>query len=177
MAHDDPKHPRKNPHPVQRYEVIATADAPGPWDSVKGYVSFGVTNVNCVPRDPFSGARNVPNTDFEFEMTKVGPNTWKGYFYRDALQDENYFGLGICHWDATQASPVFAVHGETFTAGALLQKALQTGSQTSYFKKNVYLDSAFRGDGALEFSPASPEYIKNPDAFFPVTVIVKEDKP
>jgi hypothetical protein len=30
MAHGDPKPPKKNPHSVQRYEVIATPDAPGP---------------------------------------------------------------------------------------------------------------------------------------------------
>ncbi len=60
MAHGDPKNPRKNPHPAQRYEVIATADAPGPWDSVQGAAFFDVTNVACVPKGAFTGGRNVP---------------------------------------------------------------------------------------------------------------------
>jgi hypothetical protein len=36
MTHGDPKNPKKNPHPIKRYEVTATTDAPGPWDAVKG---------------------------------------------------------------------------------------------------------------------------------------------
>jgi hypothetical protein len=177
MNHGDPKNPKKNPHPVKRYEVTATSEAPGPWDSVKGKVFFDVINKDCVPRDSFTGGQNVPNTGYDFEMTHVDGKTWKGYFYRDMLLDEDYFGQGICHWDATGVTPVFVIHGETFGASTWLEDALRKGPQTDYFRKSAYEDHSLTGDGALDFSAINPEYIKHPDAFFPITVTVKEVTP
>jgi hypothetical protein len=173
MAHGDPKNPKKNPHPVKRYEVTATVDAPGSWDAVKGYVSFKVANVDCVPQDSFTGARNVPNSNLEFEMTRVDGKTWKGYFYRDLLEDEDYFGLGICHWDVTQASPSFTAHGEDFVPGTGLEN---TKPYTEYFKKGDFTNRS-QTSGGYGTTPDDPEVIQHPDAFFPITVTVKEAMP
>ena len=173
MTHGNPNHPKKNPHPVKRYEVTATADAPGPWDSVKGIVYFDIVNTNCVPRGSFTGGQNVPNIGVEFEMTRVGDKTWKGYFYRDTLQDEDYFGLGICHWDVTQASPVFSAHGENFVPGSGLKS---TNPYTEYFKKIDFLDQSQK-HGGYGTTPNDPEIAKRPDAFFPITATVKEVTP
>ncbi|MBD8899989.1 hypothetical protein [Rhodanobacter sp. DHG33] len=177
MTHGDPTNPKKNPNPVKRYEVTATVDAPGSWDSVKGHIAYEVVNRECVPRGSFTGGQNVPNVGHDFEMTRVDGNTWKGYFYRDALRDEDYFGLGICHWDATGVTPIFTTHGETFGAATWLQDALAKGPQTEYFKKSEFLDKSLSGDGALDFSEKNPEYIKDPGAFFPIIVTVKEVTP
>jgi hypothetical protein len=177
MSHGDPKNPQKNLHPVKRYEVTATADAPGPWDSVRGAVFFDVINKECVPKDSFTGGQNVPNIGYEFEMVHMEGNKWKGYFYRDALQDEDYFGLGVCRWDATGAGPVFTVHGATFTPSRGLEQALQVVSYTEYFKRSAYDDRSFTGMGALEFLETNPEIAKHSDAFFPVKVTIKEIAP
>ena len=179
MAHSDPNHPKKNPHPVQRYEVIATAKAPGqgPWEKVQGYVSFKVTNVDCVPQDSFTGARNVPNVNFYFEMTRSGPETWAGYFYRDALQDEDFFGRGVCKWGTSTVGVEFIAHGTSFTSSDLLETFVHQGPQTGYFKKSEFLNSTKNGEDALDFSSDNPQYIANPDAFFPIAVTVEEAKP
>ena len=177
MSQGDPKNPNRNPHPVKRYEVIARADAPGPWDSVKGVVFFDVVNVDCVPKDSFTGGRNVPNVGYDFEMTRVDGKTWKGYFYRDMLQDANYFGLGVCHWDATGMGPEFSVHGATFTPSRGLEQALQAGSYTEYFKRSAYGDRSFTGVGAQKFLASDPEIAQHSDDFFPITVTVKETTP
>lgn len=177
MTHGDPNHPKKNPHPVKRYEVTATADAPGAWDSVKGYIAYEVSNLECVPRGSFTGGQNVPNIDFDFEMTRVDDKTWKGYFYEDLLQDEDYFGLGACHWSVATIGPKFIVHGESFTSGDALSAFLQKNQATEYFKKSDFTDRSFTGDGSLPYSDKNPAYIKNPEAFFPVTVTVKEVMP
>jgi hypothetical protein len=173
MTHGDPTNPKKNPHPVKRYEVTATADAPGSWDSVKGVVYFDVVNTNCVPRGALTGGQNVPNIGIDFEMTRTGDNTWKGYFYRDALQDEDYFGLGVCHWDVTQASPVFSMHGENFVPGSGLGN---TNPYTEYFKKSDFLDPSQK-DGGYGTTSNDPEITKRPEAFFPITATVKEVTP
>ena len=177
MSHDDPKNPKKNPHPLKRYEVTATADAPGPWDTVKGYISFQVANVQCVPQDSFTGARNIPNTDFDFEMTRVDEKTWKGYFYRDFLQDEDYFGQGVCHWDTSGVGAEFITHGMSFTSTDLLDVFLRKGPQAEYFKKSQYLNHSSTLNSALVSSADTPEVVQHPDAFFPITVTVKEATP
>lgn len=177
MTHGDPKHPKKNLYPVKRYELTATADAPGPWDSVKGYIEYEVSNRECVPRDSFTGGQNVPNVDFGFEMTRVNEKTWKGYFYEDLLQDEDYFGLGVCRWSITTVGPQFIVHGESFTSGDALSVLLRKGRETEYFRKKDFTDQSFTGDGALPYSDKNPKYIDNPAAFFPITVTVKEVTP
>lgn len=177
MTHGDPNHPKKNPHPIKRYEITATADAPGPWDSVKGYIEYEVGNRECVPRGSFTGGQNVPNVDFNFEMTRVNEKTWKGYFYSDFLEDADYFGLGACHWIVGTVAPKFIAHGESFTSGDALSALLQKEQETEYFKKSDFTDRSFTGDGSLPYSDKNPNYIENPDAFFPITITVKEVTP
>jgi hypothetical protein len=177
MTHGDPKNPKKNPHPVKRYEVIATSEAPGPWDSVKGYLSYEVVNPACTPEDKFLGVHAIPqDVGHDIEMTRVDEKTWKGYFYRDFMQDEDYYGLGICHWDATSVGGVFVVHGETFGSGDTLEMLLNKGPQTQYFKKSDFLNRSLT-DGGYGTTATDPEVAKHPDVFFPITVTVKESTP
>lgn len=178
MAHGDPKHPKKNPHPVQRYEIVATADAPGPWDSVHGYVEYKVSNPDCTPKDEFLGVHAMPPIEgIRVEMARTGEKTWKGYFYRDAMLDEDYYGLGKCRWDATSVSANFVAHGESFGTGDVLSVLLKDGPQTGYFRKSQFRDTSFTGDGALDFSTKNPEYVKDSDAFFPIVVSARLANP
>jgi hypothetical protein len=174
---------RDNPNPRQKYEVVVTSAAPGPWDSVQGYVGYTVTNVKCVPQLPLEGAREVPNTGRKFKLTSTdGGKTWIGYFYRYMIQDEDYFGLGVCHWDVESVGPSFYVHGEVFGPGVNLQEMLVPKTYTSYFKKVKYFNKEINGDlQALEWpmgdEESRREVAKDPDAFFPMTITVKKVTP
>lgn len=166
-----------NPHPVKRYEVIATSQAPGPWDSVVGTVFFDVVNKDCVPRQSFTGSQDVPSASIHFEMSRMKGDSWVGYFYRDALVDDDYFELGTCQWDATSVAPTFTIGGERFGAPTWLSDALHEGPQVTYFKKSTYRDPSLVRYGSPAYSPARPEYRRDPDAFFPIDVSVKETAP
>jgi hypothetical protein len=172
------KHPdiKLNPHPVQRYELTATVDAPGPFDSVTGYVSYDVTNLECVPKDAWEGARNVPSSSHTFELTRVDDHTWKGYFYRDLLKDEDYFGLGVCHWEVVNALPVFTVHAEKFSP-ALVFDDLLGGDQTRYFSKTDFFNRSLGGGATLDFSGADENVRADPERYFPISVKVRETEP
>ncbi|MGB3268479.1 MAG: hypothetical protein WBA65_00835 [Rhodanobacter sp.] len=177
MSHGDPDHPEKNPHPVQRYEIIATAQAPGPWDSVKGYLTYEVVNAECTPENKFLGVHVLPReVGLDIEMTRVDGKTWKGYFYRDFLRDDDYYGLGMCHWDPTSVGGVFVVHGGTFGAGDTLTVLMSKGPQTMYFRKADFLARASK-DGGYGTTPEDPEVINHAEAYFPITVAVKEVTP
>ena len=178
MSHGDPSHPERNLHPVRRYEVIVTADAPGPWDSVKGYLEYQVANPECTPEDKFLGVHAKPRiVGQDFEMTLVDAKTWKGYFYRDFMQDEDYYGLGVCHWQPSSVSAVFMAHGEGFDPSAVFEDFLRNGTQKQYFKKSEYFDRSLMGDQAFSTTPDDPEIAQHSDAYFPITVVVKEVTP
>lgn len=177
MNHGDPKNPKKNPHPVKRYEVMATSDAPGPWDSVTGYLNYEVSNPACTPKNEFIGVHLVPQgVEQHFEMTRVDEKTWKGYFYRDLLQDKNYFGLGVCHWEVAGVSPVFARKNETFASARRLDDFLKEGPQAQFFRRSDYWSPAGKSDGALPYLAIRPEVVRQPGEFFQIKVTVTEVK-
>ncbi|QSQ31523.1 hypothetical protein [Xanthomonas translucens] len=167
-----------NPHPVKRYEVIATSHAPGPWDSIKAYIGYDVINAKCVPMIPFIGEQHMPNTGLDVPMARVDDHTWKGYFYRDALQDEDYFKLGVCHWDVTSVGIAAIAKGVRFNWGDMLDSLLHDGQKTIYFfKKNAYGDLSLVPYGAATLVAEDPEVRQQPDAYFTATIAVKEVKP
>jgi hypothetical protein len=166
-----------NRHPVKRYEVIATSHAPGPWDSIKAYIGYDVINTKCVPMIPFIGEQHLPNTGLEVSMARVDEHTWRGYFYRDALQDEDYFKLGVCHWDVTSVGIAAVVKGVRFNWGDMLDSLQRDGGTTRYFKKSAYGDQSLVQYGTLDLDPADPEVLQHPDAYFSATIAVNEVKP
>lgn len=174
MAHSDPHNPAKNPHAVKRYEVIATSHAPGPWDSISGYIHYDVINTKCVPMAPFTGGQDVPGIGIEIPMTAVDDHTWKGYFYRDALLDEDYFNLGVCHWNVTSISANAVSKDIRFGWGGMLDELLRHSPEISYFKKSVYGDKSMSGYPALTLNHTDTEVFQTPDAYFQVTIAVKE---
>jgi len=175
MSHGDPKNPKHNPHPVKRYEVIATADAPGPWDSVKGYLEYKVSNQECTPEDKFLGVHVMPPiVGQDFEMKRIDEKTWKGYFYRDFMQDEDYYGLGDCHWEPASVSAVFLVHDKVFSPGSTFGDFIKNNSQIEYFKKSDFLVGSDKVE-PLSFLEDDSDVISNPDQFFAIEVMIKEN--
>lgn len=171
-----------SPHPTQRYEITVTVDAPEPVTAMSGGVAYEPVNVECVPKLPLEGAREVPNTSRDFKLTSTdGGRTWKGYFFRDMIQNQDYFGLGVCRWDVTSVGAGFTMHGEAFGLSLSLEEMLTPDTYTSYFKKAEYFDNTIDNGIASEWrmanKDAAAEVAKNPDAYFPMTITVKEITP
>jgi len=174
----DPWNPKKSPNPVKRYEVTAeVSDAPGPWDAVTARAFFDIVNRDSVPRSSFTGAQNGPNRGYPIEMKQVGEKIWRGYFYRDFLQDEDYFKLGVCHWDVTGVGAGFIAQRIHFSASRMLDGLLKNGPQTTYFKKKAYGEAKFEEGMAPDYSADDPEVTQHLDEFFSITVTVKEAVP
>jgi hypothetical protein len=92
---------KQNPHPRQRYEVTMTiADAPGPFASVEGGVSYDIANEECLPpMDSFSGAQTTRSREsIPVTYKQVSDNTYVGTIYVDRMLDGDYFGKGVCRW-------------------------------------------------------------------------------
>ncbi|WP_235430566.1 hypothetical protein [Xanthomonas sp. MUS 060] len=155
--------------------MIATSHAPGPWDTFEGaYIHYDVINPKCVPMMRFVGAQHMPNTGLDVPMTQVDDHTWKGYFYRDALLDEDYFKLGVCHWGVTSVSASAIAKGVRFAWSGAFEELLRESQEVYYFKKSAYGDQHLVEYGAQTLVGDDDEVTQHPDAHFPVTIAVKE---
>lgn len=95
---------KRNPHPAA-YEVTLTIDnAPGPFGVVKAAMQYEVLDERCLP--DLGGMAGTKASLLEWvpvELQHVSGNTYRGTVYDDLLVDEDYYGLGVCHWSLVAA--------------------------------------------------------------------------
>ena len=174
-----------NPHPKRAYRLrIKINDAPGPL-KLMGNMSVGYKAENCsyiinhiegAPANPEKRVRTVIRQLGEFEYETV--------VYADAMQDEDYFGEGICHWKPEGFGVAFKATGspdETkFNFGDFLDDLIEKKMLVKYYWKWAYPYSK-REDGSLysdsvDFGIVSPE-IYSPEEhkkMFTITVTLEE---
>lgn len=172
---------KQNPHPRMRYEITMTIQgAPGPFDAVGGFVQYKVSNDRCVPLTPVSGATLPPEKSVPLELSRVSDNVYKGTLYVDLLQDEDYYGLGVCHWAVVAVTASLKVKKVDFSPDLLADSILKQTPETRYFSKRQFA-AVGRGElappvvsGVLpaEYKNFKPEWQQD---MFPVTLSAKED--
>jgi hypothetical protein len=139
MKNPDIKH---NPHPKMRYEITMTIDgAPGPFDSVTAFVQYKVSNDRCVPLQPISGATLAPEDSVPLDLTKISDTIYTGHLYIDLLQDEDYYGLGVCHWEVVAATAVLQVKKTGFSPDFAKNEIFEQKSVTRYFSIHQFADA------------------------------------
>jgi hypothetical protein len=97
---------KQNPHPKQAYQLTMTiANAPGPFASVEGFMQFDVSSRECLPPSSENGGHlwPLPNHNVPIVWTRINDTQYIGMVYMDGMMDEDYYGLGICHWKLVQA--------------------------------------------------------------------------
>ena len=173
---------KQNPHPTKRYEITLTIkDAPGPFDSVTGFVQYKVSNDKCVPLQPVSGATLAPEYQASLELRRAGDNIYQGYIYTDLLQDENYFDMGVCHWEVVAAVAVLHVNHVDFSPNLLKKDILDQHSETRFFTHQDFVDARAGKDNMLPSDPGEPRASAYKralqDHLFSVTLATKEKSP
>jgi hypothetical protein len=135
--------------------------------------------MECAPDDWYEDGWRVPVLNTNIEMTRVDEKTWKGYFFKDLLLDEDYFGKGICHWNADRVTINFIAHDEIYrvTASSDPNGQLDYMTETSYFEKSSYLNRALNGQSEIGLSSYNDLVTDHPDKYIPITVSVKEATP
>lgn len=127
---------RLNPQPRLAYEVtLKIKDAPGPFALVKGGAQYDVVNeAECGRINPATGTAGRITSHEEVVLRRVAEDEYRGTLYLDLLQDDDYFGRGVCRWEFTGASVTLratGVEGETrflsfITAGAVMNDGVVT---------------------------------------------------
>ncbi len=92
-----------NPAPKQGYELVLTLkDAPGPFAVVEGVAQYDARNYAACGRIvPATGTAGRITSQEPIALRQVGENEYRGTFYLDRMQDEDYYGRGVCHWALT----------------------------------------------------------------------------
>jgi len=167
---------KQNANAKQRYEITMTIDgAPGPFDSIDGYVTYQVENDDCVPLQPGSGARLAPDKSVPVTFTREAgaDNVFRGTFYTDLLQDENYFGLGVCHWTVGGTGAKLNVGKTVFSTGMSLDEVRSEKPFVTYFANSLFHNPRIEGGDTGTVRTA---YVaQHPNEFFSVTLVTKKD--
>lgn len=178
---------RQNPAPKQAYRITMTVKgAPGPFGWMRPIAHYDVANRECLrpPKDnPGGRSAPVPTAPTEFALQQTADGVYSGVVYADLMQDEDYTGNGVCHWELTSIvvqMKATGAEGETFFVPAIPGRKLAPGeTETVYFNKQSYArkDASALGNPGLNdrsrFGPA----IQDSDLFTVTFAVAKEGTP
>ena len=177
-----------NPHPKQAYRLrIKINDAPGPLVSMNNtYVRYMARDCSYVINH-IEGVTSHPRKYVDIPLRQVGKNEYEASFYFDAVQDEDYFGEGVCHWKPDGFGGTFKATGKEeetgFTISDVMRNLLEKKTLTKYYWKWSY-PYFTREDGSISpdfvnFGITSPELYSAEEhkEMFTITVTLEEIKP
>ena len=174
-----------NPHPKQAYRLrIKINDAPGP------LVSMNDTYIRYMARDcsyvinHIEGVTSHPRKYVDIPLRQVGKDEYEASFYFDAVQDEDYFGEGVCHWKPDGFGGTFKATGKEeetgFTISDVMRNLLEKKTLTKYYWKWSY-PYFTREDGSIppdfvNFGITSPELYSAEEhkEMFTITITLEE---
>ncbi|MDO4640174.1 MAG: hypothetical protein Q4A84_00495 [Neisseria sp.] len=129
-----------NPHPTKAYRIkIKINDAPGPLKLVSSRIQYIADNCSYIINN-VEGASANPEKFINVEFQQTTLNEYKAIIYLDRMQNEDYFGTGICQWKAGGFNLGFQATGKpeetTFSIGGILDSSLLVDERS---KKNSLL--------------------------------------
>jgi hypothetical protein len=154
-----------NGTPKKHYALaISFSDLPGSISGLSATADYVVDNVECVAPQQISGARLRPEHNLPLTLQRVDNNRYITKIQIDALQDEDYFDLGECHWALNWATIRFASNTTKFV-GAIPIDQIQAGAPVelhylvSDFGKKTEPDASVFGEETDIFSAeAGPRF-------------------
>ena len=178
-----------NPHPKKAYRIkIKINDIPGPLILTQNfYMRYMARNCSYLITSKIVGATTEPTKFLDYPLTKTGKDEYEAVVYSDAVLDEDYFGEGVCHWEADGFGGIFKATGKAeetgFTFSDLMKNLLEQKKLVKYYWKRDYPYSRKR-DGSIyadstDFGIVSPESYSPEEKrqnFFSITVTLEEVK-
>ncbi|UPG91568.1 hypothetical protein L2Y96_07300 [Luteibacter aegosomaticola] len=113
--------------------TISTSDLPFTPEAPSVDAVYAVSNLSCMKPRMVSGALPMPQKTIAIPVVKLSDSSYAAKLPLDPYADENYDGLGDCHWDF--ASATFNMkHGPRHLRATISNKAVESnGSETRYF--------------------------------------------
>ncbi|SMQ93876.1 putative secreted protein [Xanthomonas fragariae] len=172
-----------NPSPRKAFEVTLTLDkAPGAFGLVRGAAQYDVVNEQeCGKIQHETGTAGRITSQEDFVLKKISDTEYRGTVYLDLMQDEDYYGRGVCHWEFSGASVLLKATGAEAETRFLsfIEAATVTGQQasTKYYWRERYPRSEmsdFPDMGKRDVEEFKPEIRDN---LFTITLAAKEAAP
>jgi len=155
-----------NPNPTAGYRIrLNINNAPGPFKIVKLGGQFDVRNKNeCGTINRFTGTAGRITSSERLPLTRISDSEYEAVLELDRMQDEDYFGRGVCHWELIRAYAVLIAADEvkdtSFAVSLPVHDLLDGGAVTRFFV-HAHYPRVEEVDGY----PARGE--KTPDEFLP----------
>jgi hypothetical protein len=161
-----------NSNPRMRYEITAAVKgALGAFEAIGGHVDYKVMNPACVPLTPYNGATVEPKKALPVVYERTGDGVYKGVVYVDQVQDEDYFGLGVCHWSIVGATADFH-HGQVNFSPAIYLKDILAGTEVvRYFSLHSYENVSH---DSIDVGAPSKSAYNEPERTFTITLKAAE---
>ncbi|WP_340647891.1 hypothetical protein [Pseudoxanthomonas winnipegensis] len=141
---------QRNPHPTAYEVTVAIKDAPGPFEVVKAAMQYEVLDPACRPDlGGMAGTRASLLEWVPVELAKQADGTYRGTIYDGLLKDEDYYGLGVCHWSLVTVQFKLKAHdNETDTEFSyhLWHEDIAAGAaKRAYFPRRAYPSTSIPG--------------------------------
>jgi hypothetical protein len=107
-------------------------------------------------------------------LTRVDDIEYKTNVYYDLIKDEDYFHLGMCHWDLKYVGVILKSKGVAFYVAIDSDHIANQGSLTTYHPKVSYFDVS-RDDYAGNKVLLNSEIEQYPSQVFSTTLTAKEN--
>lgn len=138
---------KPNPRPQEQYELVMTVrNAPRAFQQVSGHAQFDIPSEDdaCLPLDQtraLGGVRNRPSKELPVEFRRVSDSEYRAVFFADALLDEDYYGLGVCHWQLTAVGVNLTAPPAVFSTETW-GDAIRTGAEQVTFSPKALFDQS-----------------------------------
>ena len=163
---------------------IKINDAPGPLKFM-GDMTIRYMARNCsYIINHFEGVSVEPTKRINTPIREIGRDEYETVFYFDAVQDEDYFGEGVCRWQPDGFGVSLKATGSpeetAFNVSDVMRNILEKKTLTNYYWKWAYPYSR-KEDGTLytdsvDFGIDSPEIYsaEQHKEMFTITVTLEE---
>ncbi|MCV2503400.1 MAG: hypothetical protein N4Q30_04900 [Neisseriaceae bacterium] len=140
---------RLNPNPKQAYRVKVKVDnAPGPWKHKDLNVKYMARNCTYTV-NRFAGATGNPEHIIVIKSEVKREDYLEGIVYLDAMQDEDYYGQGTCHWELLGISAMFKATDDPeetiFISLGFKNELFPPQTNTKYYLKEDYPQARVNG--------------------------------
>jgi len=155
-----------NPHASMRYELTFTIDDPAVvLEQIEAQGNYQVANEACVPMVPVSGVKKAPIKTLPLEVTALDRSTYRVTVFSDALRDEDYFGMGVCHWSFVAATLRGQVSGKALSSAVFSDDVYSGRPSTRYYSRAWLTGPA---GGLTESGSTSRETYRDPSNLFTI---------
>lgn len=160
-----------NPNPTSQYRLYITIEkSPRSFDAIDGLASYQIPDESCLPRVKFSGARRAPSGAVPISIQKISDIAMETKVAKDGLLDEDYYGLGVCHWHLVAFSVRLRINQTTFSTPVFSEQMVDGNVIKGYFPNRGF-ESTLSGFDIP--ASADPHSFPDPEATFNVTIRVE----